>query len=751
MSQVWYGWSHGFSGVDKNMSKGLLISAHRRGNLIYLWLRTENNEKQKIVVDDFKPYFFIESDYGEYKGIYGESLTRIFVNDPSDVKKQRGNYKQSWEADILFSRRFLIDKKIYKGIEFPDNQQYVSQSDVKPCEVDIEPLILFLDIEVLQGDGFPTPEKAEQPVISFSFRTNKSDTYLTYVWRGDFTEKPVSGWKDKFRVFFSTEEQLLETFCDVIEKIQPDIITGWNIIDFDFLYLKNRFKRLDLQWLDERSFELFDMFQGYKKIFSQPSYALKRVAEIEGIEKKENIETFKEVVGYYETDIKRFAEYNRKDVEYVAEIDKKHSLIDYYLNLKWLAGVESIQKTLAVSVLIDTMLLRIAKERNIVLPTTKESEKVDYKGGYVFSGEKGLYSDIAIFDFSGYYPNIVLNFNISPEIVEDTKDSNIGIIPELIKQMLKEKNKVTEQMNNAQSGSQEHKVLYLKREAIKVMTNAPYGVLGYPRFRFYNPKLAAKIARLGREGTEYLIDSGKKYEYKVLLADTDSVFIQIPFEKAEKLCSTLENEIHNFFNDHYNRKIDLDLDFQMYLKRLLRTDAKKRYAMRVGYNRGECDYIVIKGFEAIRTDQSIFTRSLLTDLFKLILYDSGKNEIKKFIQDKLKEFPQRPLTEIGISRGINKKFSDYKANTPHVRGSIYSNTYLNTNFSYGDKIQFLWVKGIQGYPPTNVIAFNEDTELPGGIVVDWKHMREVGIIDKVEPILDAIGISLDNNSNQITF
>ena len=729
--------------------KALLISAHRRGSLIDLWVRDEDNQKRQITIDDFQPYFYVAGDYGEFKGIYGESLTKVYTKDPSQVRKERENYEQSWEADILFTRRFLVDKKIYKGIEFPDNQQYVSQNDVKLCKVDIEPLILFLDIEVLQGEGFPTAEEAKQPVISFSFKTSRNNKYFTYILQEGESKVEYEG--DNIIVYIESERDLLYAFSEIIEKIQPDIITGWNIIDFDFTYLKNRFKRLDLQWTDERPFELFDMLQGYKKIFSQPSYALKRVAEIEEIDKKENIETFKQVIGYYQTDIKRFAEYNRRDVEYVYEIDKKHSLIEYYLNLKWLAGVESIQKTLSVSVLIDTMLLRIARKRNIILPTTKESEKIDYKGGYVFSGEKGLYNDVAVLDFSGYYPNIVLNFNLSPEITENTKDSGIGIIPELIKQMLKEKNKVTEQMNSAQSGSQEHKVLYLKREAIKVMTNAPYGVLGYTGFRFYNPKLAAKITGFGREGTEYLITLGEKYRYKVLLADTDSIFIQIPFEKAEKLCSTLEHEIHNFFWEKYSTKIDLNLEFQMYLKKLLRTDAKKRYAMRVGYNKGECDYIVIKGFEAIRTDQSIFTRNLLTDLLKLVLYDSGKNEIKKFIQDKLSEFPNRPLTEIGINRGINKKFSDYKANTPHVRGALWSNSNLNTNFKYGDKVQFLWVKGIQGYPPTNVICFNEDTELPEGIVVDWKHMRDVGIIDKVTPILEVIDISLESNNKQATF
>ena len=727
--------------------KGIIISIHRRGSLIDLWLRNENNKKQLFTISDFKPYFFIESDYGEYKGIFGEHLTRLFVGDPSQVRKERENYKQSWEADILFTRRFLIDKKIYEGIDLDiiDGQQYVTHDFVEPCEVGIEPLILFLDIEVLQGEGFPTAEEAKQPVISFSFRTNRNSKYFTYILQEG--ESKVERKKNNVIAYIETEKDLLYAFSEVIEKIQPDIITGWNIIDFDFTYLKNRFKRLDLQWIDDRSFELFDMLQGYKKIFSQPSYALKRVAELEGIAKKEDIETFKQVIGYYESDIKRFVEYNRKDVEYVYEIDKKHSLINYYLELKHLVGLENIENTLISSVLIDTMLLRIARKREIVLPTKPEySEKVKFEGAYVMAGEAGLYQDTAVYDFSGYYPNIILNFDITPEKTEIGKE---GIIPELVREMLQKKNDVTEQMRDVESGSQEHKSLYLKRQAVKGVVNAIYGVLAFPKFRLHKPELAKEVAELAREGIKYIVSQAEKRGYKVLLADTDSIFVQIPFGSAEEFSYTLSEDIHDYFREKYGIKTNLNLEFEKYLKYLLLTGVKKRYAMRIIYSNGKCDYVDVKGFESIRTDQSMFTRTLLDELFNLILYEHSKSEIKKFIQDKLKEFPQKPLSEIGISRGISKPFSEYKANTPHVRGAIYSNTYLETHFSHGDKVQFLWVRGVQDYPATNVICFNEDTDLSKfNIVVDYPRMEKTTIIGKVEPILDAIGISLSSTLNR---
>ena len=730
--------------------RGIVISGHRRGSLIDLWVRTEDNQKQLVTISDFKPYFYVENPFGQFKGIYDETLSNVYTKDPAQVRTERERYSKTWEADIPFVRRALIDLGIYKGIEFPESRQYIAQNDIKPCNVDIEPLVLYLDIEILPTkEGFPVAEKAEYPVVSFSFKTNKSDLYFTFIWKDGIEEERVQSGK-RVNFYLGSEKKLLFFFDDMIKLLKPDIITGWNIIDFDFEYLRNRFKKLDLQWIDERSFELFDMLQGYKKIFSQPSYALKRVAEIEEIAKKENIETFKEVSGYYETDIKRFAEYNRKDVEYVAKIDKKHSLIEYFLNFKWLVGLEDIQKTTINSVLIDTLLLRVAKERGICLPTKeKHEEREKYEGAYVMVEKAGLYRDTAVFDFKSYYPYLIISFNLSPEVKE--RDTKEGILPFLLRRMLAEKEKISEEMEKVLPETTEYKVLKIRKEATKRVINGVYGVTAYTGFRLYNHEIAEKTTKYGREGIQHLISLGDKYNYKVILADTDSIFAQIPFDKTEELCSTLETEVHSYFQNEYGVKMNLTLEFEKYIQTLLLTGVKKRYAMRISYNNGECDYIETKGFENIRTDQSIFTRSLLTDLFDLILYGSEKNEIKKFVHDKLEEFPKRPLNEIGISRGISKPFSEYKANTPHVRGAIWSNTNLNTNFSHGDKIQFLWVKGIQGYPPTNIICFNEDTELPEGILVDWKHMQKVGIIDKVTPILDAIGIDLTSDSQQVTF
>ena len=722
--------------------KGILVSIHQRGSLIDLWIRDENNKKQKITISDFKPYFYAKTDYGEHKGIYGETLTRIYTKRPADVKKEREKYKQTWEADIPYTRRFLIDSGIYNGIEISKNQKYIDYDSITPSKVDVEPLILFLDIEVATGDGFPTPEKAEYPVISFSFGTNRSGKVFTYVLKEN--KDKIEYENDWIMVYLDNERDLLSSFCSIIEKIQPDIITGWNIINFDFLYLENRFKNLDLKWIDTRSFELFDLMEAYKKISSQPSYALKRIAEIEEIASKDEIESYKDVSEYYKTDIKRFAEYNRNDVDYLIKIDKKHSIIEYFLELKHLVGSNSIGDTFISSVMIDTMLLRIAMERGVVLPSKPEhQESVKYEGAHVMVEKAGLYNDIAVYDFTSYYPNIILNFNMSPE------NSKYGIIPELIERMLVEKKKISALLKDAEAGTSEHKSLHLRKEAVKRVVNAIYGVMAYKNFRLYKPEIPEKVTEIARNGIKYLISFGRENGYNVLLADTDSIFVQIPFDIVDGFHKTVNASINEYFENEYGVKTSFNLGFEKYIGKLLLTGVKKRYAMRIVYNGGDCDYVDVKGFESIRTDQSIFTRTLLKELFDLILYDSEKSKIEEFIHGKLNGFQKKDFYEIGISKGISKPFSEY-GNVSHIRGSVYSNTYMGTNFHPGDKVKMLWVKGVEGLPRTDIICFDEDTDLSKyNIIVDWEHMKRVCLIDKVKGILDAIEIDIENKGKQL--
>ena len=736
--------------VEVRRMRGLLITIHRYGRRIMMWIRSEDGKKRKVYVDDFFPYFYVQDASGEYKSLFGDNVRRIVVDDPSDVPKEREKYGKTYEADIPFVRRFLIDTGIKSGLEFPQFGT-VSWREIKPVEVNIEPVVLYLDIEVI-SEKFIEPEKATEPIVALSFTTNKTDVIYTLTVK---FEKEVNerNWKV---ISFPTEEMLLKFFVQMLWKLKPDILTGWNIIKYDYPYLLKRFEHNEI-YLDTSSFEVFDLYEAYRKLYHQPSYHLKRIVEFEFGEKRES---FADVRHLWEKDRQKFLEYNRDDVRDVKRIDEKHNIIKFFHTLKTAVGVEELERCFSYSRLIDTQLLRIAREMNVVLPTkTDKNKREKYEGAIVDVCGKGIFRNVAVFDFSRYYPNIIHTFFLSPEnlIVGDEKSvieidtgrrkvrvrKRRGIAQHLISLFFGLRNEIEEEMKKHRVDSEEYKSLALRRQAVKDLTNAIYGVFGYSGFRLFRMEIAEAVTALGREGITVAKEIASRHGYRVVLSDTDSIYVQLPFERVEEFQNVLNDGIAEYFRKKYGvDDVELKLKFEKYVDKILLTGVKKRYAMRVVYEGGECDYMVVRGFENVRTDYSLFTREMMDELFRMILYEGNSRErLLEFLERKRKEMKERDIAEIAIPKGIHKGLQHYDANLPHIRGALYSNRYFGTNFTVGDKVLMVYVKGIRGFPTTDVFVFSEDMDLNGlEIEIDWKRMEEVNILRRVEPVFDALGI-----------
>jgi len=431
-------------------------------------------------------------------------------------------------------------------------------------------------------------------------------------------------------------------------------------------------------------------------------------------------------------------------------------------------GVEELERCFSYSRLIDTQLLRIAREMNVVLPTnTGNNKREKYEGAIVDVCGKGIFRNVAVFDFSRYYPNIIHTFFLSPENLSKDGELEIdigrrkvrvrkrkGIAQHLLSLFFRMRDEIEEQMRKVPVGSEEYHSLNLRKQAIKGLTNAVYGVFGFSGFRLFRMEIAEAITALGREGITVAKEIASKYGYKVVLSDTDSIYVQIPFERVSEFQEVLNNEIARYFRTKYGvDDVELKLKFEKYVEKILLTGVKKRYAMRVVYEGGECDYMVVRGFENVRTDYSLFTREMMNELFRMILYDGvSREELLAFLSTKRKEMRERNLAEIAIPKGIHKSLKHYDANAPHIRGAMYANKYLGANFTVGDKVLMLYVKGIRGFPPTDVFVFNEEMPIDElEIEIDWKRMEDVNILKRIEPVFDALGVSLSSSSQSKLF
>lgn len=197
--------------------------------LIHLFGRDDNHSLWHIEVHGFKPYFYVPADqapsaqtqsrvqdvqYGE-KAIDGVDMARVVTNTPRDVKQLRDNYDH-YEADIPFSRRFLLDTQITSGVSFPTDaidshpdpdpdshtrssvsadapdsvigKAIVHYEQLTPVTMSVSPRIHYVDIEVEDRHGFPDADSASAPLLCLTTYDSYTEEYI--VWTRQEPENP---------------------------------------------------------------------------------------------------------------------------------------------------------------------------------------------------------------------------------------------------------------------------------------------------------------------------------------------------------------------------------------------------------------------------------------------------------------------------------------------------------------------------------------------------------------------------------
>ena len=756
-----------------------LVKATRgRCREVHLWLRCSNG-KRHVVVEGFKPYFYVPSLFGDRKAIDGETVALVEAECPEDVPKLRENYDKHYEADIPYARRFLIDTGIYSCLEAPPRPS-VQLGELEPLDSCNIPLrIWYLDIEVITESGLPSPERPRQPVVAVSIYDSYTDRYTTLFWHPRVQKRITRqgshvlstcklSEKITWRIIgLPSEETLFMELDAILREEQPDIIAGWNI-SFDYDYLRARAKQLGMELYLSGSSPL-DLLEVYKKVGpARRSYALKEVTVEEGYECREEALTAPEAMSGWDRDPRDTIVYNLRDVWRIVRLDKDYRMIEYITALKETVGVEDFSKRdrdgnirlMGNLPLIDTVLLRIARQRGIVLPTSGKGSRVKYRGAIVLDPVPGIHSGVAVFDMSRYYPSLIISFNISPETklrpinqsegIWAFREEPEGLLPAAVKYLLKLREELEEQLSKTEPGTREYTELENKIMAVKGLVNSFYGVTANPHFRLFDPDVASTITGLAREGILFLVKRAKELGYKPLYGDTDSLFIQVPFEEAEDLAKKLTGDLRKYFMEKYGlgREPVLKLKFEKYYSRIFfKPRTKKRYAGLLVWKKGkkiEPPRLDVVGFEAVRTDVPPFTAEAEKRVFEAILGDGDRKMILMLLSELEKRLREMPLSDIALYEGLSKEPSEYKVLQPHVRAALYSNMYLGGNFSAGSKVRYVYVRKVKckGLPSTDVVAFTPEMErkILECFEVDWPKMYRTVLYEPLSDILEAVGI-----------
>jgi DNA polymerase I len=765
------------------------------GPMIHIFGRTVEREAVHVQVTGFRPYFYApmkqveqvplppqaEKEPGRtYQSIKGEKLCRIITQRPTDVRDIRDRYTH-YEADIPFATRFMIDSGLTGGVQVPS-----LITDYRDClkdDVQAPARICFLDIECDDSHGFPEAER--DPVFCITCWDSFDDAFTTFYMnppgstvdvlelrhRGDPANPCFREGRHTICIYHD-EPSLLAGFGAHIREKDPDILSGWNILEFDIPYLRQRMDHLGiatdsfsrLPGMTERDAirgrALFDLLTAYKKMHGtqKESYRLDAVAEDElGIGK---IRYTGSIAELWHHDPKRLIEYNFRDVELCVAINHKNNIIDFYREIARYVGCP-LDRTLNSSNIIDIFVLRKA-HGTFVLPSKGYAAGEEFEGATVFSPSKGVKENVVVLDLKSLYPMCMMTINASPETKDPRgeyrapngirfKKHPDGLTRSIISDLLKERDEKKALRDTFPYGSPNYILYDLQQNVLKVIMNTYYGVSGYARFRLYDREIGSAVTSVGRAIIEHTRATIEEMGYPVLYGDTDSCMVQIPaadLEEVIRIARKVEEQVNESYAGFAARQLNAEehyfsIKFEKVYRRFFQAGKKKRYAGHLIWKEGKTvDNIDIVGFEMRRSDSPQITREVQHHVMEMILKGEDFEEIRGYLGEVIRTYRRGGYTleETGIPGGIGKQLDQYESRDAHIRGAIYSNTYLGTDFKRGSKPKRVYIKNVTAkYPKTDVICFEYGDQVPPEFVIDWETMLEKSIMQPISRIIEAIG------------
>jgi len=677
------------------------LNIFNKGRIIYLFTRDQEGRQFIKKVSDFYPYYYENSneDITGTKSVTGIPVKKIIVSHPKDIRANRTN--KAWEADLFLTQRYMIDKV--------DN--------LEKCPIKWA----MLDIETLSPE-MPDATEAKDPVSCITIYNNFSKEYKTYYLKD-----------------YESEYKMMDAFIEYIKKEKFDMLLAWNMVNFDYLYLANRFpdfaERIspisETRYGGEVDYPagvaIVDYYSWFKNVTlnREESYKLDDIAQKYLGDKPKGDFDF----GTLSEDIK---EKNKLDVEQLVRLEEQKQIIPYFDEIRRLSKVEWEDLTYP-SRIIDSLLLSEAKKQNIVLPMKPcedrgtLSEKEDYLGAYREAFKRGLLKDVGAYDLISAYPFSIKDFCLDPVNIRLQKQKNCieingtyfkqkedAILPTVVNKLLTLKNNVKQKLSTMSVDDFDYKNVEQQYNAIKSIVNSSYGVFGNRFFRLYNKKVASATTFLVRSLLHYIKDKIEEKGYELLYLDTDGIMVK----SKENLNKFLNELVQQWGKEVFGKeKIGIEFTFEGYFKKILIL-ALCRYVGELVKPNGEIKKI-IKGVEIKRKDSTVFMKKFQKELIKQIMDEVDKEEIISWIKSQIADLKNAPLEDIAVPCKLGMSLEKYK-NIP-----IFVRAMNNTeNFSkkVGDNFYYIYVNSTEYDTKMQLIELLDGEKLtPSKLKEPWKE------------------------------
>ena len=674
-----------------------------------------------------------------------------------------------FEDDVRLTERYFMERFVYGSAVFSGNQVANKSIPVELTDIQCKPSQFVPKFTVLSID-IECSEQGELFSIGLA-----SDTDKCVLMIGE--SEPSEEWL----VWVDNEKTLLQQFVIQVNRFDPDIIIGWNVVNFDFRLLIQRaaLHRVELAlgrdsqtitWRDARN----EVNQGFVSMSGRvvvdgidalktatyhfDSFSLENVAQTL-LGKGKKTENVDDRLAQIEYDFKhnkvKLARYNLQDCQLVLAIFAHTKVLDFLTLRSQLTGLELDRMGGSVAAFINLYLPKLHRA-GYVSPNRPQDGGLASPGGYVMSSKPGLYQHVLVLDFKSLYPSIIRTFKIDPlglveglaapdAAIEGFKGAKFSrdkhFLPDIITSLWQQRDEAKKNQDAARS------------QAIKILMNSFYGVLGSGGCPFYDTRLASSITMRGHDIMQTPAKWIEQAGYEVIYGDTDSTFVWLNGEfsnqQAMQIGQSLALEINQKWQDNIQQShqldCDLEIEFETHFSQFLmptirgsELGSKKRYAG-LKTNK-DVDELIFKGLETVRSDWTQLAKEFQLKLYTMVF--AGQN-VQDYVLKIIRDTRLGKLDEQLIYRKrIRRRLDLYVKNVPpHVKAARLAdqqNQALGKTLKYQHKSWISYVMTINGPQPIEYLSSQ----------IDYDHYVEKQIKPIAEGILPFIDLSFENMTSQ---
>jgi DNA polymerase delta subunit 1 len=675
------------------------------------------------------------------KGIVGMSWIRLPAGAFHQVSEGRRQSRgAAYEVDVAF-----------------DKLEALSADTTSEQGSSLAPLrILSFDIECMSSKGFPSAERDAVIQIASVVNVLGQSAPLAKQVLTLNTCAPIAGAEVRS---FRTERELMLAFQAFVRSVDPDILTGYNICNFDLPYLIDRASALKI---DDR-FNLLgrldrsrarvkdakfsskaygtresketviegrvtlDVLQVMQRDYKLRAYSLNAVSDEFLGEQKEDVHhsIISTLQAGHDEDRRRLAVYCLKDALLPLRLMEKLMIVYNYIEMSRVMGVPmSFLLSRGQAIKVISQLYRKAAEEDMLIPYYKSefatgNDDIMYEGATVLEPVRGFHNQpIATLDFASLYPSIMMAHNLcystllTPEQAATMDPSQYaktprgdafvlphvkpGVLPRIFTEVLAARKRAKADLKREKDPFK-RAVLDGRQLALKISANSVYGFTGATVGKLPCMPVSAGTTAYGRE----MIDQTKSEVERlypgarVIYGDTDSVMVDFGTSSLEE-SMRLGEEAAEKVTAVFTPPIRLEFE-KVYFPYLLIN--KKRYAGLLWTRPEKWDKMDFKGIETVRRDNSLLVKYLITEVLKKILMDRDVEGAQALVRQTISELVQNKLdlSMLVISKQLSKDASEYDGKQAHTElAEKMRKRDPSSAPNVGDRVPYVIVRAAKG-------------------------------------------------------